>query len=109
MSKFIRLAFFSAIAAATLSASSVHSASITVTEEVHAGATAIPPGQYSLHWSADTGDTDVTVSAGKHQYSIPVTISAGSSKGGDAILTHSDDHGTSIQAFKVKNVLLTVR
>jgi hypothetical protein len=63
------------VAAAALSfAASGHSSSVKLYTDVRAGATSIPAGDYTLRWAVDSGDTELTISAGKLHYSIPVTV-----------------------------------
>jgi hypothetical protein len=91
-------------------ASSTHSASIDIQQAVQAGSVSIPPGHYTLHWAADSGDTDLSLTEGKkRQFTVPVTINSGPAVGGEQVLTRQDGTATALEGFKIKELVLKVR
>jgi hypothetical protein len=111
MFKLSRLTLVFVVATATSFAASGHSSSVKLYTDVHAGATSIPAGDYTLHWAADSGDTDLTISAGKLHYSIPVTVKRSPDKqtGNTGVLTHNDGTADVLDGFRIKDTLLMVR
>jgi hypothetical protein len=109
MLKISRLVLLSIVTVATAYAAPGHSGSVTIDTEVHAGATSIPAGHYTLRWAADSGNTDLVLAANKHEYTVPVTIKQDSARGDNQVLTHSDGGAQILEGFKVKDQLLMVR
>lgn len=111
MFKLSRLALVAIFATSTLYAASNHSSRVNLNTDIRAGATSIPAGDYTLHWTVDSGDTNLTISGGTRPYSIPVTVKPNSARqtGGAAVLSHSDGKTEVLDGFQVKDALLILR
>ena len=112
MFKLFRLTLVLVAATTTSYAASDHSSSVTLDTAIRAGATSIPAGHYTLHWTADSGDTDLSLYGEKHQYTIPVTVNRSPVKQTGThpeVLTHNDGNTQVLEGIQVKDTVLTVR
>ncbi len=84
-----------------------HSASVTISEPVHAGSTVLPAGDYSISWQDGSPDGLLAISGNHKKLSLPVTITARPA-GPTTVKVHSEGSDMVLEGFQVKtaNIIL---
>ena len=85
-----------------------HSASVTIYDTVHAGATVLPPGDYSLVWQDGSGDIMLSISGNHKKVSLPVTITS-RPDGPTSAKIHADGSEMILEGFQVKTANITLK